>query len=201
MVPLRPTLFYSGPMFDRSLSSSSTRQLVALSVAPGPNGDRVPIAAIIPRHLGNVDAVAALVEVAALETGATFKDFLKLVAAAAPPEGEFRMRAPQHEDEERGRKIGRPARDWREDYGKSAHWLGLSAVTHFALAPALGWAGGLREALRGARAGFSHQKYDQDARALRQAVRGGRSNGLGWRRNCHADQHFPADLWKMFAPY
>ena len=185
-------------MPDRPIFKSSARQLTAFSTALGSNGERLPIKAIVPRELCNADAIAALIEEAALQAGATFPDFLKLVAAAAPPVGVFSIRRPPLEEDGPRRKPGAPAYDWRECYGKSASWLGLYAATGVALRPKLQWRAALRETLRAARKGYSHDKYKEDAERLRQALRRNPTNIIGWRRDYRADRHFPSDLWKMF---
>jgi hypothetical protein len=150
-------------MLHNSPGSHLRRQLFALSIKPDPNGERLPVVGIFPSHTDNAAGIAALVEVASLEIGLSFKEYLKMIAAAAPPEGDFTIRARV--------KLGRPPNDWKGDYGKSASFLLFRATIRKALQPKLTWMAVLKSTLQATKRGYSDDKYVADAAKLKEAAR------------------------------
>lgn len=94
------------------------RMLVAFTIEADAMGDRVPVFASMPGHVGVPAGIAALVEAAAADCGMSFRRYLQLVAAAAPPPVGEVVRTP--------RPAHRQARDWQGEFG--AKLVALQAI-------------------------------------------------------------------------
>ena len=175
--------------------------LVSFSVTPDGHGDRQPVVGIFPSHIGPAEALAALVEGAALDEGIDFGEMLKRVAKARPPEIGKRLAMKPRAEE----PAGRPAREWEVDYGKSAPRLGLEAITRSSLNGST-WTAALKGVLQAAadlriplgRRRPTRATIKKDTEALRQALRAPAGLGVGWARNPSADVNFDRHLWESF---
>lgn len=164
-----------------------SRKIVGFTTAAFPsNGERQPVLGLFPRHVDAADAIAALIEAEAVDQGIEFKELLNQIAGKAPPVLPARL-----EKVPRGGSPGAPAHDWKKEYGKSAHYLGLSAAVYRAWHDST-LADALRAALIEAREAIGRGKRPtatirEDAAKLKQAVRGNTAKASGWRKDPSID--------------
>ena len=144
------------------------RMLVAFTIEADAMGDRVPVFASMPGHVSDQAGMAALVEAAAADCGMSFRRYLQLIAAAAPPPVGEVVRTP--------RPAHRQARDWKGQFGASLSELRAIAFEYRAENPKSSmidaYAAALQEARKSAKMGRLPTETAKVAAAqLKQACR------------------------------
>ena len=158
------------------VSTLRRRRILAFTANPCADGEILPVLADFPGHLTGAAALGELIEVAALEAGFGFDEYLQIIVSSRPTSYEARITLG-----------GKKAFNWRADYGKSAPHLWALAQTRVLInktlhdrgfkAPRLTMAAAVRAVLLRQRAKFGRAKMPdatvrKHAEALRQTVRG-----------------------------